>query len=166
LFDGRQEGDGMDRQRRLLIATAAFGFPFGAIMRGASAQTWPNRLIKLVVPRAAGSGADIAARLLAEQLAPLWEQAVVVENKPGGDAAVAINTLLAAQDDHMLLYAPASSITAHIFQHDKPAYDIAALMPVARVSTTTMAAEPMSVASAAPIAWAAAAEMVSAMRVS
>lgn len=128
----------MDRQRRLLIATAAFGFPFGAIMRSASAQTWPNRLIKLVVPRAAGSGADIAARLLAEQLVPLWEQAVVVENKPGGDAAVAINTLLAAQDDHMLLYAPASSITAHIFQHDKPAYDIAALMPVARVSTTTI----------------------------
>lgn len=128
----------MDRQRRLLIAAAAFSLPFGAMTLRASAQTWPNRSVKLVVPRAAGSGADIAARILAEQLAHLWEQAVVVENKPGGDAAVAINTLLSAQDDHTLLYTPASSITAHIFQHEKPAYDIDALMPVAKVSTTTI----------------------------
>jgi tripartite-type tricarboxylate transporter receptor subunit TctC len=130
----------VDNQRRLVIATAAL-FLFGAASLGfaaAAEQNWPTRPVKLLVSRGAGSGADIAARLLAERLSVHWGQTVVVENRPGGDSVVAINALLAAQDDHMLLYTPASSITAHPYQNDKPAYDMQALLPVAQVSNTTI----------------------------
>jgi tripartite-type tricarboxylate transporter receptor subunit TctC len=130
----------VDSQRRLVLVTAAL-FLSGSASLGfgaAAAQTWPTRPVRLLVPRGAGSGADIAARLLAERLSVHWGQAMVVENRPGGDAVVAINALLAAQDDHTLLYTPASSITAHPYQHDKPAFDMQALLPVARVSNTTI----------------------------
>ncbi len=95
-------------------------------------QSWPNRPVKLIVPRRSrSSGADIAARLLAEHLAPLWDQVVVVENRPGGDSAVAINTLLRRKTITCCFMRPHRS-RRMFFQHDKPAYDIAALMPVGK----------------------------------
>jgi tripartite-type tricarboxylate transporter receptor subunit TctC len=59
-----------------------------------------------------------------------------VENRPGGDAVVAINAFISAHDDHTLLYTPTSSFTAHPYQHDKLPYDARELSPVARVSNT------------------------------
>src|SRR5262245_38043706 len=50
----------------------------------ASAQSWPQRPVKFVVPLGPGSGADITARLLGDRLAKLWGQPVVIENRPGG----------------------------------------------------------------------------------
>jgi tripartite-type tricarboxylate transporter receptor subunit TctC len=61
---------------------------------------------------------------------------VVVENRPGGDAVVAINAFISANDDHTLLFTPTSSFTAHPYQHDKLPYDPRELSPVARVSVT------------------------------
>jgi tripartite-type tricarboxylate transporter receptor subunit TctC len=60
----------------------------------ASAQTYPNRPVRLVVPFPAGSTPDIVGRTLGGKLAEAWGQPVVVENKPGaggniGTASVA-----------------------------------------------------------------------------
>ena len=60
----------------------------------------------------------------------------MVENRPGGDAVIAINAFIGAKDDHTLLYTPTSSFTAHPFQHAKMPYDPAELGPIARVSNT------------------------------
>jgi tripartite-type tricarboxylate transporter receptor subunit TctC len=60
----------------------------------------------------------------------------VVENRPGGDAVVAINAFIGAKDDHVLLYTPTSSFTAHPYQHDKLPYDPRELTPIARISNT------------------------------
>src|SRR5512138_2393220 len=73
------------------------------------AQSWPQRPVKFLVSLGPGSGADIGARLLAERLTTRWNQPVVVENRPGGDAVVAINAFIGARDDHVLLYTPTSS---------------------------------------------------------
>ena len=58
----------------------------------------------------------------------------MVENRPGGDGFVAISAFVSAHDDHMLLFGPASSFTAHPYLHEKLPYDPRDLAPVARVS--------------------------------
>ena len=123
-----------------------FGTMFGALIGGillvlplaapASAQTWPQRPVKFIVSLGPGSGADIGARLLADRLPARWNQPVVVENRPGGDAVLAITTFIGAKDDHTLLYTPTSSFTAHPYLHDKMPYDPRELGPIARISNT------------------------------
>jgi tripartite-type tricarboxylate transporter receptor subunit TctC len=100
------------------------------------AQSWPQRPVKFIVSLGPGSGADIGARLFADRLPARWGQPVVVENRPGGDAVVAINAFIGARDDHTLLYTPTSSFTAHPYQHDKLPYDVRELGPIARISNT------------------------------
>jgi tripartite-type tricarboxylate transporter receptor subunit TctC len=107
-----------------------------ALASAASAQSWPQRPVRFIVSLGPGSGADIGARLIADKLTAKWKQPVVVENRPGGDAVVAINAFIGAKDDHTLLYTPTSSFTAHPYQHAKLPYDPAELSPVVRVSNT------------------------------
>src|SRR5262249_21036529 len=89
-----------------------------------------------ILPLGPGSGADIGARLLASLLQKKWGQSVVVENRPGGDAIVAITAFIGANDDHTLFYGPSTSFNGHPFQHAKMPYDPSALVPIARVSAT------------------------------
>jgi tripartite-type tricarboxylate transporter receptor subunit TctC len=103
-----------------------------------AAQTWPQRAVKFILPLGPGSGADIGARLLAEKLAARWGQPVVIENRPGGDAIVAINAFVSARDDHVLLFGPSSAFIAHPYLHDKLPYDPQDVSPVARVSATVI----------------------------
>ena len=98
--------------------------------------SWPQRPVKFIVSLGPGSGVDIGARLLADRLPARWNQPVVVENRPGGDAVVAINAFIGAHDDHILLDTPTSSFTAHPYQLDKMPYDPRELSPVTRISNT------------------------------
>src|SRR5262245_30874430 len=50
-----------------------------------SAQAWPQRTVRFIIPLPPGSGTDLAARLLAERLTARWGQPVVVENRQGAD---------------------------------------------------------------------------------
>ena len=103
-----------------------------------SAQTpaWPQRPVHFILPFGPGAGIDITARLLADKLAAKWGQPVVVENRPGADAIVAIQAVLNAHDDHILLFAPASAFTAHAYLHDKVPYKPSDLIPIARITNT------------------------------
>lgn len=65
--------------------------------------TWPTRTVRIIVPFAPGGGADVSARVLAEQLAPQLGQAVIVENKPGAGSALGVNAAAQAKDGHTLL---------------------------------------------------------------
>ena len=104
-----------------------------------SGESWPQRPVRFIIPLGPGSGVDITARLLADKLAAKWGQPVVVENRPGGDAFLAITAVLNAHDDHVLLFAPASTFTAHALLHDKLPYDPKDLVPIARVTNTLIA---------------------------
>jgi tripartite-type tricarboxylate transporter receptor subunit TctC len=104
----------------------------------ALAQSWPQRPVKFILSLGPGSGADITGRMLAERLAKQWGQPVVVENRPGADAVLAINAVIAAKDDHTLLYGPSGSFVGHPYTLDKVPYDRNELVPVARVSNTVV----------------------------
>src|SRR5947209_15866483 len=120
-------------------ALAAFAAAFVLLSQPASAQTWPQRSVRFLVPLGPGSGVDITARVIADRLSAKWGKAVVVENKPGGDAILAISAFTGANDDHTLLMAPTSTFTAHPFLHEKLPYDVKELVPIVRVSNTVIA---------------------------
>jgi tripartite-type tricarboxylate transporter receptor subunit TctC len=130
----------MTRIRAALRAVCASFSLVVAALSAASAQTsWPQRNVRFIVPLGPGSGADIGARLFADRLTARWGKPVVVENRPGGDAIVAITAFVGANDDHTLLFAPAATFTAHPYLHDKLPYNQADLVPIARVSNTIVA---------------------------
>jgi tripartite-type tricarboxylate transporter receptor subunit TctC len=129
---------------RPVSALMAFGFAaLVATVAPSAAQTqapvWPDHAVKFVIPLGPGAGVDITARLLADKLSAKWGQPVVVENRPGGDAFVAITGVLSANDTHVLLFAPASTFTAHPLLHEKLPYNPKDLTPIARVTNTLIA---------------------------
>ena len=117
----------------LAVAVLLSVLPFASV-----AQTWPQRPVKLILPLGPGSGADIGARLFAERLTTRWGQPVVVENRPGGDAVIAITAVLSAKDDHTLLWTPTASLVGHPYTLDKMPYDPKDLVPVSRVTSTVV----------------------------
>jgi len=126
--------------RALALAIAGVAVSALVVPAAVSAQpSWPQRNVRFIVPLGPGAGVDIGARLLADRLSARWGKPVVVENRPGGDAIVAITAFIGAHDDHTLLFAPAATFTAHPYLHDRLPYDQADLIPVARVSNTIVA---------------------------
>jgi tripartite-type tricarboxylate transporter receptor subunit TctC len=121
-----------------LVATVVITLAVPVTSPAAADQAWPTRPVKLILTLGPGSGTDIGARLLADRLGQRWRQPVVVENRPGGDGIVAINSFVSAHDDHQLLFSPTSSFTAHPFLHDHLPYKPADLVPIARVSNTVI----------------------------
>ena len=122
---------------RDLLALAAGLIALLAVAAVAPAQTpWPSRVVKFLLPLGPGSGSDITARLFADRLSRRWGQPVVVENRPGGDGLVAINAFVTAHDDHVLLFSPASSFSAHPFLHPDLPYQPSDLVPITQVSNT------------------------------
>jgi tripartite-type tricarboxylate transporter receptor subunit TctC len=121
----------------VLAVILATGFN---ISGGASAQSYPQRTVKFILPFGPASGTDIAARLVADRLSKLWAQPVVIENRPGGDGLVSINAFVGANDDHTLLWVPVGTFAVHPYQHDKLLYDADRdLLPIANVTTLILA---------------------------
>lgn len=73
---------------RRSILKAAAGLPLVAC-RSASAQAFPSRAVRIVVPFAAGGPTDVMARGLSQKLSEALGQSVVVDNRPGGGAQIA-----------------------------------------------------------------------------
>lgn len=72
----------------------------GAFPVAAHAQAdWPNRPIRLVVPFPAGGQLDVVMRLVAERIAPVLGQPIVVEAKPGADGNIATELVANAAPD-------------------------------------------------------------------
>src|SRR3977135_1452370 len=94
---------------RFLLGTL---FATGLVL-DATAQppNWPQRTVRLIVPNPPGPATDVTARLYAERLSVRWAKAVVVENRPGPDALLAVNALMTARDEHTLLFSFGGPVT-------------------------------------------------------
>lgn len=65
----------------------------------AHAQNWPNKPIRMIVPYTAGGYTDLMARLVSEKMATALGQTIVIENKPGANAAIGTDAVAKAAPD-------------------------------------------------------------------
>lgn len=79
----------------------------------AMAQAWPPGPVKLVVPLTPGSGADTAARTVAQVLHRTWKQSVVVENRPGAGGLIGTSAVVAAEPTGQTLLVQSVSYAAN-----------------------------------------------------
>ena len=92
--------------RRRLASLLALAPLAMALHAPASAQTWPDKPLRIMVGASAGGGTDILARLLAEKMGPALKQTVVIENRPGASNTIAAEMAAkAAPDGYTLLLA-------------------------------------------------------------
>src|SRR6266702_555620 len=78
----------------------------------ASAQPFPAKPVRMVVPFPPGGGADALARLMAPELAGMWKQQVIVENKPGASGHIGADFVAQSPaDGHTLLMSSTASLT-------------------------------------------------------
>ena len=88
----------MRLSRRSFLSIAAGG-AVTAVPHIASAQDYPNKPIKLILPYTAGSPNDVIARLVTPGLSSQLGQAVVIDNRPGGGTTIGTRAVMTAEPD-------------------------------------------------------------------
>jgi tripartite-type tricarboxylate transporter receptor subunit TctC len=103
----------------------------------ASAQTYPDRPIRMIVPFAPGGITDVSARLIAQLMSISLKQSVVVENRAGGGGLIGATAAARAEPDGYTLLVSSSATNAILpAMHEKLDYDpIKSFLPVARISS-------------------------------
>jgi tripartite-type tricarboxylate transporter receptor subunit TctC len=88
------------------------------------AQSFPSRIVRIVVPYPAGGPVDLLARPLARELSTVWGQQVLVENIPGGDTTIgAARAAAAVADGYTLLLTTSTTVVGNRFLFKKLPYD-------------------------------------------
>jgi tripartite-type tricarboxylate transporter receptor subunit TctC len=106
----------------------------------APAQEYPVKPIRLIVPTPPGSGPDVDARQMAARLGPLLGQSVVVENRPGAGARIAIEAVAKSPGDGYTLLVGTPSLATGPSLYANLPYDVRRdLAPVSLVSVTPYA---------------------------
>ncbi|APE50463.1 ABC transporter substrate-binding protein [Delftia sp. HK171] len=95
-------------QRRPLLLAAAALLP--AIALAQTPPDWPTRPVRMLVGSAPGGGTDAMARAVADRLAPLLRQPVIVENRPGVSNTLAVDMTAKSTDGHTMVM---GVVTAH-----------------------------------------------------
>src|SRR5438876_3280131 len=90
----------LDRRRFLELAGASALAP-ASVSRPASAQaqSWPTRVVRIVVPFTPGGGTDGIARIIAARLSEVWSQQVVIENIGGAGSNIGAAAVARAEPD-------------------------------------------------------------------
>ena len=105
--------------KRIFCAIAALALS-SAI---ASAQTWPDRPIKLMIAFGSGGTIDTLGRILADKLSERWKQGVVVENKPGGGGNIGAAAAAATAPDGYSIHLGAQSLATNVTLLPAPNFD-------------------------------------------
>ena len=109
----------------------------------ASAQNYPVRTVRVIVPYAAGGNTDIVARMIAQHLTTTWGQQVIVDNRPGGATNIGSELVARAQPDGYTLLMGGASNAINMTLFRKPPYDT--LKDFAPIALCTVGANLLSV---------------------
>jgi tripartite-type tricarboxylate transporter receptor subunit TctC len=130
-------GKRCSRFTSVFLAIAALGCgPW--LAAGAAAQPYPNRLIKLIVPFAAGGPLDITARAIADKMSVSLKQPFVIENRPGAGGNIGTELIAkAAPDGYTLGMVLGTTLTANPSLYSKLPFDPDKdIRPISIVSTS------------------------------
>jgi len=122
-------------KRAFALAVAA---TLAAAASGSSAQSYPNRPVRILVPFPAGAGVDIVARMLGLPLTDVWGQAAVVDNRPGAGGTIACELAAkSAPDGYTLLLGNISTFAMAPSLYKKVNYDpVQSFAPITLVNTS------------------------------
>ena len=100
-------------------------FVLALVAAGASAQSYPSKPIRLVVPFAPGGSSTLVARFMSEEMAKGLGTSIVIENKPGGGGNIAMQEAAGAEPDgYTLIIGHIGSLAVNPYIYDKLPYDV------------------------------------------
>ncbi|HZR03524.1 MAG TPA: tripartite tricarboxylate transporter substrate binding protein [Burkholderiales bacterium] len=108
--------------------------------QGIAQEVYPNRVVKIVVPFAAGGATDVFGRLLAERLTAVWKQSVIVDNRPGASGAIGSEAVAKSKPDGytLLLGTATSHAVAPALYPNLPYDTLRDFVPVTELATTPL----------------------------
>lgn len=127
----------MQGRRQFVKLMAGAGLVFIAAAAAAQGDAaYPNKVVRIIVPFAAGGGTDLMARNIAQKLGEAWKSTVIVENRAGAGGIIGTDAVAKAPPDGytVLIGSTTTAINASLVA--KPPYDMRKdLQPVAILST-------------------------------
>lgn len=109
--------------QRRAFTRAAILLPFAGALH-AQAPGWPQRPVKFILSQPAGSGPDILARFVGDQLARTWNQPVVIENRPGGQNVIGAQAAARSPaDGYTFYYATTAAMVTNVHTFKALPYD-------------------------------------------
>ena len=110
-----------------------------AVCTGASAQDYPARSIKLIVPYSAGGPADVVARVIGQRMSAILAQTFIVENRAGAGGSIAGRLVASSDPDgYTLMFGATGPLVISPLVFKLPDYDPSkSLVPVALIGTTS-----------------------------
>ena len=110
-----------------------------AVCTGASAQDYPARPIKLIVPYSAGGPADVVARVIGQRMSAILAQTFIVENRAGAGGSIAGRLVASSDPDgYTLMFGATGPLVISPLVFKLPDYDPSkSLVPVALIGTTS-----------------------------
>jgi tripartite-type tricarboxylate transporter receptor subunit TctC len=113
----------MEPPRRAFLHLAAGAAALTAVPRIARTQTWPDRIVRIVVGLPAGGGSDTVARILANRLSEIWRQQVIVENKSGAGGNLAFEAVAHSAPDGSTILLATRAPALNRFLYSKLTYN-------------------------------------------
>jgi tripartite-type tricarboxylate transporter receptor subunit TctC len=136
---GQRIRTSMTTTKRLASLLASLAALASCLAPPAAAQDFPSRPIRIVVPYAAGGGADILARLVGQQLTDRFKQPVVVENRGGGSNTIGMTSVATApKDGYTLGLATPVFVMTPSLMKNHPYDPLADFEPVAMIGFTPL----------------------------
>ena len=105
----------------------------------ASAQGWPDKPVKIIVPFGPGGPADVYARILAQELTETFKQQFIIDNKPGAGALIGTDVAAKSTPDGYTLLMMSNTHTVNETLFSKKPYELLRdLIPVAPVNSSDL----------------------------
>jgi tripartite-type tricarboxylate transporter receptor subunit TctC len=132
----------MKLHRRQFLYLAGAATAPAALARGARAEAYPARAVRIIVPVAPGGALDIIARLIGQWLSQRLGQPFVIENRPGAGTNVGVEAgVRAPADGYTLLLIPQSVTTNATLYKDLNFNFIRDIVPIAMISNLPLVME-------------------------